>query len=109
MKAERDDPRPEAPADIFNLFPLHCRLYHIQCVHIPKTKKTKKNKKKTMMIHGARGHFQFVPSVQCCTVHHGTFGFCPWPLHWLVFKGGQFGGRCSGAQIGAVILTLLHR
>ena len=23
MKAERDDPRPEAPADIFNLFPLY--------------------------------------------------------------------------------------
>ena len=46
MKAERDDPRPEAPADIFNLFPLHCRLYHIQCVHIPKTKNKKQKKTK---------------------------------------------------------------
>ena len=26
-------------------------------------------------------------------------------MHWLVFKGGQFGGRCSGVQSGALILV----
>ena len=33
MKAERDDPRPKAPADIFNLF----RVYNIPCTSVPYT------------------------------------------------------------------------